>query len=392
MTDDILVDNGSLTDYNVATDDDGSGKHVQIVKLAQSADGSRTPIVADSSGLQVQGGIVNNHMAPASQSASLTGTGQALTIVLQGRGAVGFEISGTFVGTVQFEASVDGGTDYFSVGAIDASDGSIDSSATAIGNWTIGTSGYSHFRVRCSAFTSGSIALASIATYSTRLVRIENEPVSVDDNGGSLTVDDGASSLTVDAVDLDIRNLDVAQDDVRVGGMAASDAAVADNPVTVGGRASSAAPTEVSTDGDAVFAWLTKRGAMMSAPQLHAAVDGAPYTLLSKTVQTTTTQTGSDVLTVTSGKKLVVTCVQIQVGGTVAGAVQVWFGANADTTYSRGTDKAIFDGEFAPSATLKPGVVLSPAVPFIGAVDEEIHLTTSAAINPLTITVWYYEI
>jgi hypothetical protein len=50
---------------------------------------------------------------------------------------------------------------------------------------------------------------------------------------------------------------------------------------------------------------------------------------------------------------------------------------------------AIFDGEFAPSATSKPGVVMQG--PFISATNgDDILVTTSAAINPLTVTVWYY--
>lgn len=68
-------------------------------------------------------------------------------------------------------------------------------------------------------------------------------------------------TVTVSATDLDIRNLDVAQDDARVAGMAANDAAVADNPVATGGRASDAVPTAVSADGDAVWAWNDRRGA-----------------------------------------------------------------------------------------------------------------------------------
>lgn len=75
------------------------------------------------------------------------------------------------------------------------------------------------------------------------------EPVTVD------------GAVTVSSTDLDIRNLDVAQDDVRVGGMAANDAAVADNPVLQGGRASDVVPTAVSADGDAVWRWLDRRGA-----------------------------------------------------------------------------------------------------------------------------------
>lgn len=90
------------------------------------------------------------------------------------------------------------------------------------------------------------------------------DAIPVTDNGGSLTVDGTVAvsgTVTVSATDLDIRNLDVAQDDVRVGGMAALDAAVADNPVAIGGRASTATPTAVSADGDAVWGWFDRRGA-----------------------------------------------------------------------------------------------------------------------------------
>src|SRR5687767_6181036 len=39
----------------LATDDAGAGGHVQIVKLALSADGSAVPITADANGIEVQG-------------------------------------------------------------------------------------------------------------------------------------------------------------------------------------------------------------------------------------------------------------------------------------------------------------------------------------------------
>ena len=91
-----------------------------------------------------------------------------------------------------------------------------------------------------------------------------------------------------------------------------------------------------------------------------------------------------------TGKKLVVTSYQIQAGGTTAGTVQLWFGAAADTTYTRGTDLAAFDGEFAPSATSKPGVVQTGAFP-ASTIDHVLRVTTSAAIT-VTVTVWGYEV
>lgn len=163
------------------------------------------------------------------------------------------------------------------------------------------------------------------------------------------------------------------------------------NPLVMGGRSSDALPTEVNADGDAVWAWLLRNGAFVTAKLPHLGMIADPFTLTNKVVQTTTTQTGSDVWTPGSGKKIVVTSFQIQAGGTTAGTVQLWFGANADTTYSRGTDFALFDGEFAPSSTLKPGVIQS-GLWISPTADYEIHLTTSAAINPLTINVWGYEV
>lgn len=136
---------------------------------------------------------------------------------------------------------------------------------------------------------------------------------------------------------------------------------------------------------------LASDSPIVLALKTGAAPHAIGYTYTSKTVQTTTTQTGTDVWSPASGKRIVITSYQIQAGGTTAGTVQLWFGANADTTYTRGTDLAIFDGEFAPSATLKPGVVQT-GVWMASAVDHEVHLTTSAAINPLTVTLWGYEI
>jgi hypothetical protein len=180
--------------------------------------------------------------------------------------------------------------------------------------------------------------------------------------------------------------------DVRAQGQDASDIPITGDPVLIGGRASDAVVTPVSADGDAVALWLSRRGAQFVASVPHIALDGSPYSLLTKTAQYTTTQTGTALWTPAAGKKVTVLSYQIQVGGTTAGTVQLWFeSANPDTTYTRGTDQAIFDGEFAPSSTLKPGVVQSGL--WIGsAVDFDLRVTTSANINPLTITVWGYEV
>lgn len=89
MSDDVTIDNGSGTDYDVATDDDGSGNHVQIVKLAYSADGGRTPIPADADGLLVNLGANNDVTVTGTVTATASGDH---TVV--GKAADGAAVSG----------------------------------------------------------------------------------------------------------------------------------------------------------------------------------------------------------------------------------------------------------------------------------------------------------
>jgi hypothetical protein len=112
------------------------------------------------------------------------------------------------------------------------------------------------------------------------------------------------------------------------------------------------------------------------------------YTIASATARYTATQTSTTLgPTVSASQRMVVTSIQIQAGGTTIGEVVVYFGTGA---YTRGTNAAVFDGSFTPSATNHPGYAQSPPVPYMGAADAELKVTTSAAINPLTVTVWYY--
>lgn len=110
-----------------------------------------------------------------------------------------------------------------------------------------------------------------------------------------------------------------------------------------------------------------------------------------KAAQYTAAQTGTALWTPASGLSVVVTSLQIQSYGTTAGTAIIWFGGSADTTYTRGTDAAIFDGEFAPSATNKPGVIMSFPTPIRGTANFVLRVTTTNA-QSITITVWGYEI
>jgi hypothetical protein len=117
------------------------------------------------------------------------------------------------------------------------------------------------------------------------------------------------------------------------------------------------------------------------------------YAFTNKVAQYTTAQTGVALWTPAAGTRIVVTGIQIQAGGTTAASIQVWFGASGDTTYTRGTDIAVFDGEFAPSSTSKPGVVMGYAngVIAMGAADHVVRVTTSAGMT-VTVNVLGYEV
>lgn len=116
------------------------------------------------------------------------------------------------------------------------------------------------------------------------------------------------------------------------------------------------------------------------------------YVQVHKDAEYATAQTGVTIWQPASGKKFVVTDFTISSGGTTAGVVTIWQGATADTTFNAGVDPVIFKGEFAPSATAKPGAIKSFPVPFISStVDHAIKVTTSAAMT-LYVQINGYEI
>lgn len=78
-------------------------------------------------------------------------------------GGATFTLSGTFVGTVQFEASADYGSTYVAFNVTPSNSTTAASSATAGGVWQGNAAGYTNLRIRISAYTSGTV-VASIAT------------------------------------------------------------------------------------------------------------------------------------------------------------------------------------------------------------------------------------
>lgn len=89
-------------------------------------------------------------------AATATGNGTALDV--RTASAISAQITGTFVGTVTWEGTVDG-TNWIALQATNANDDSRATTATAPGIYSIVLHGCVQFRARISAYTSGSITV-----------------------------------------------------------------------------------------------------------------------------------------------------------------------------------------------------------------------------------------
>jgi hypothetical protein len=148
----------------------------------------------------------------------------------------------------------------------------------------------------------------------------------------------------------------------------------------------------------ALGATVSHNFTLTSAQQFLGGIDtgAAPhnfgYTIIARAGEYNTAQTGVALWTPTTGRKFVVSDLTIATGGTTAGIVTVWQGASGDTTYTAGTDPVVFRGEFAPSNTVKPGVVKSFTVPFVSSTTDHILRVTTSAAMTVYVQVNGYEI
>lgn len=166
-------------------------------------------------------------------------------------------------------------------------------------------------------------------------------------------------------------------------GDVAHDAGDSGNPVKIGGRANSAATfTNFVTDGDRVNAAFDRYGR-----QLVAFTDPAQQKSFNQSY--TTTQTGANMCSPTSGNRICIEKLHITTGSTTAGVVTIWGAPTGTTAYTANTDQTFFRGEFAPSATVRPGAII-PGPFYSDTTDDCIKITTSAGMT-LYVQVFYHE-
>ena len=297
MADNPTVKNGTGagTDYVVATDDDGTAQ-VQWVKLKYGADGSFTavdatnplPVTGDelqtndaafsSAPLAMVGGIRRDadttpvsadgdvqtfvfdeagrlkvstiQGSIASYSDTITVNGDTVAMDVTRYSNLTIFCKGTF-STVNctFEASIDAGTTWFAVQAIRTNANTIELttgnlSAAPAYAWELSCNAYTNFRVRATAYTSGTQTwVFQAGTYAT-------EPIPAAQVSATQPVS-GTVTATPSGIQLGV----------------AEDAAISGNAMRQGVRAHSLVPTAMSADNDMVSPWADRSGALVVIPQ-----------------------------------------------------------------------------------------------------------------------------
>ena len=86
-------------------------------------------------------------------------------------GSVSIQLTGTFVGTVTFEATVDGSTwTALAVAPVTTVASVRVLTATAVGIFTVNAAGLTSIRARCSAYTSGTVVVTMKRSRATPIV------------------------------------------------------------------------------------------------------------------------------------------------------------------------------------------------------------------------------
>jgi hypothetical protein len=123
----------------------------------------------------------------ASAGGSLNAVGNSAQMGVVGYAGVAIQLTETWVGTVLFQATVDGST-WVSVNGLPPDSTTPASSATATGVWVFSAAGFKSIRAYCSAFSSGPIGV----TLRADTAAPGTSSSGATSGGGAVTIADGA--------------------------------------------------------------------------------------------------------------------------------------------------------------------------------------------------------
>lgn len=214
-------------------------------------------------------------------------TGQYVTLALNSHVTAAVQFTGTWIGTLTFQGSIDGGTTWFTVYANAATSGT-GGLGTATESQSaqsrLHVAGCSHFRVGLSAYTSGTVNVFVRATTAYWAFQGLTVPPVTLFLGTSNPVISGNGTSTTGTLRVSLASDSTGQ--VAAIGKAAAGATISGAPVLNGGAARTANPAAV-TDGQVANVMLDKLGKQVTVSALRELVGIQQTTIASSTTETT---------------------------------------------------------------------------------------------------------
>lgn len=144
----------------------------------------------------------------------------------------------------------------------------------------------------------------------------------------------------------------------------------------------------VYASGTATIKWTGSTGvAIIKATDLAPQPHNIGQTVLNYQSASLGVSTSVLAIALTAGKRIYITSIRVNVGGVTAGSLALYSGAGA---FTEGTSPTAFMAEFAPSATSKPGAIISFPVPWASPnTGEDIRITT-VGLTASHVQIQYY--
>lgn len=187
----VNVSSGTVTATNSANGNTGSAVPTQATYIGGNYNGNFIGLKLDSAGeLLVQ-------QADSTATGTIT-SNQSVSIALNGAGTVGIQISGTWVGSITSEGSVDG-TNYSALPCAALTSGGIGSVFTVNNIFQMSVAGLAYIRMRGTTVTSGTATINLISNHSVGAISVLNSLPSGTNTIGSISNISGTVSLPTGA-------------------------------------------------------------------------------------------------------------------------------------------------------------------------------------------------
>jgi len=162
-----LVDDTGNTGKKIRVLENTVGGNVVEQQVLSLADSAGNLLEGTSGALPVKHGatpaVTGNLTAQTTTITGAPAAGSTLAATVTGYSRVAVQVTGTYVGTLAFDGSNDGGTTYNVLSATRSDGAAVEQSSGALTNvtrlWFVDVAGLTTFRLRCAAYTSGTLVI-----------------------------------------------------------------------------------------------------------------------------------------------------------------------------------------------------------------------------------------